>query len=337
MKGKQGIQASGGLSAKGSTVNVEAEGEANYLSGGTTSMDYSQGQFGNGAAGANDVESLDLTPPDLESPSYPSVPFLIPPERKFEEKAVIETEEELNTPEGRARIAKQQREDGVEGGGAATVEESSKPTGGTNNVVPAECKVIYATKNFSNDFRISKNFTLGMLIDGGVNGKHKLVDQMLTDSATGQARLFTVQEIVCNLANATENILEPLLGVLPGGIGGYKTQWQINSGYRMKGAVKAESATSDHPKGLAFDVGIIHPNNIQKTYELCQASEKIVPYNQIILEYAYPKSVWMHISYRAQNRQKWAFTMVNHHVYQRDSKGIPSGFVLLNTIPAPSK
>jgi predicted chitinase len=319
----------------GTAARLTSNGSMELLSSGNMRLDYSRGDFGNGANSAQFTDT-GLTPPTLQSPSYPSVPFLIPPERRFEEKAIVETEEDANTPEGRARIHKQQQTDGVAGATPPAPDETAKPTGGTETVVPTDCKIIYTTKNFTNDYRISKNFTLGMLIDGGVGGRHKLVDQMLTDFS-GSTRLYTVQEIVCNLAQTSQNILEPLLEVLPGNIGGYKKQWNINSGYRLKGVLKVESPTSDHCKGLALDIGIIDPNKIQKTYDLCVAAEKLVPYNQIILEYAHPTSVWMHISYKSEARMKWAFTMLNYKTYQRNAQGIPSGFVLLPTISPPSK
>ncbi len=329
------IQAAAGLSAKGSSVNVEAEGDANYLSGGSTRMDYSEGQFGNGADGANDVDNVELTAPELGNPANPVIPFLLPPERRFEEKAAVETPDELDTPEGRAFVDKEQRSEGVPNAPAPVATESATPSGGVDKKVPVDCKIIYSTKSFSNDFTMSKNFTLGMLMDGGVNGKHRLVDQELSDGKT--TRIYTAQEIVCNLSQSCQNILEPLLEILPGGIGGYKKQWNINSGYRLRGAIGGESATSDHPKGFAFDIGILHPNKYEKTYELVQKAEKLLPYDQIILEYAAPGSCWMHVSYKPENRRKMAFTMVNHSVFKRDARGIPTGFVLLDTIPPPSK
>ena len=88
---------------------------------------------------------------------------------------------------------------------------------------------------------------------------------MLKDTKSGPERLYTVPEIVCNMAQLAQNVLEPMLEVLPGGIGGYRTQWRINSGYRLRGAVGNESATSQHPKGQALDIGILLPNKAQAT------------------------------------------------------------------------
>jgi hypothetical protein len=52
------------------------------------------------------------------------------------------------------------------------------------------------------------------------------------------------------------------------------------------------------------------------------------------MEYRFPSSVWIHVSYNLNGSRKMAFTMVNDAVYKRDSRGMPSGFALLETIPA---
>jgi hypothetical protein len=322
------------MNIKGSTINQEAEGDANYLSGGTTNVDYAQGQFGNGADGAQDVADVPLTPPPATVGLSPVVPFAIPAEREFEEKTTAETPDDFETPEGRAASAQQARTEGVVGAPApVATEEAPAPSGGSKSEVPVSCDIIFARKEFSNDFRMSKNFTLGMLIDGGVGGKHRLVDQMLKESKSSPERIYTVQEIVCNLAQTAQNILEPMLEVLPGGIGGYKTQWKINSGYRLKGVVGNESPTSDHCKGHAIDIGIMLPNKYTSTYDIIQKAEKVIPYDQLILEYRHPGSVWIHVSYKPKNSRKMAFTMVNDSTYKRNAAGMPSGFVLVENIP----
>lgn len=331
------MQGVGATSVKGNTINVEAEGDANYLSGGNTNMDYSQGQFGNGADGATDVSPVELTPPDAGDPQNPTVPYLIPPERQSEELAANETPEDYDTPEGR-RNSKEQEINGVPGAPAPVATEEAVATkGAAGKDVPVDCKIIYTTKNFTNDYTISKNFSLGMLIDGGVNGKHKLVDQVLKESANSAERVFTVQEIVCNMAMSAQNILEPYLEVLPGGIAGYGKQWRVSSGYRLKGVVPTESPFSDHCKGHCFDIALMLPDRINKTYALVQQCEKIIKYDQIILEYRYPESVWIHTGYKPQGNRSMAFTMVNDSTYKRDAKGIPSGFYLVDTIPPKDK
>ncbi len=320
------------INQKSVNMNLESTADMNILAGATLHADYAEGQFGNGASGAVDVE---LTPPAVGIPVNSVVPYLIPPERQFEDKSSIETPDEWDTPEGRQQSNKETLQ-GVPNAPAPVASESAPlPSGGVSSKIPVDCQVIYATTNFTNDFVLSKNFSLGMVIDGGVGGKHKLVDQMLRESKTGPERLYTVGEIVCNLAQACQNILEPALEILPGGIGGYNKLWRINSGYRQVGGISTPH--SDHCKGLAFDIGILGNDKINKTYELVQKFEKLMPYDQIILEYRYPESTWIHISYRPKGTRKMAFTMVNDAIYHRNSAGIPEGFYLHDTIPPKAK
>jgi predicted chitinase len=321
-------QATGGISVKGATTNIEAEGASNYLSGGSTNMDYSVGNFGNGASGANDVEAIELPAPALGDPINPIVPYLIPPEREFEERTVVETPDDLETPEGRAKQAEDQRKTGIVGAPAPEASESAPaPRGGATAKTSVDCSIIFSTKSFTGDYRLSKNFTLGMLISGGFGGKHKLIDQQLKENKESAERTFTVQEIVCNLANTVQNILEPALEVLPGGIGGYNKQWAITSGYRLKGVVPYESPTSDHCKGRAVDIGLLVPDRYNKTYEIIQQMEKVCSYDQMILEYRHPDKIWIHSSFNVNGGRKTAFTMVNDKTFDKN------GFVLVSTIP----
>jgi len=336
--GNLGIQADGDLNAKAAgTYNLESAGEMNILSGGTMHVDYSEGQFGNGAGSAADVASFELAAPAAGDPLNPSVPYLVAPERQFEEKSAVETPEEWDTPEGRAIAATTARTEGTSGAPAPVADESSQPTGGSSSSTKVDCSIIFNTKDFTNDYKISKNFSLGMLIDGGVGGKHRLTDQMLKPHKSASERLYTVQEIVCNLAHAAQNVLEPALDLLPGGRSGFGTQWRINSGYRLRGITPNESPSSDHCKGHCFDIGLLLPDKNTKTYELIQKLEKVIPYDQLILEYRHPTSVWIHVGYKPENNRKMAFTMVNDATFARDKNGNPSGFHLIGEIPPKGK
>jgi predicted chitinase len=324
------FQAGQGTSIKSNAIEIESSADMNILAGGTLHADYAQGQFGNGASGGQDVADFTLTPPPAGDPLNPTVPQLIPPDRRVSEAATAETPEDYTTPEGRAESGKQSRESGVANPPApVNAEEPATASGGSNTDILVDCKVIYNTNNFTDDYRMSKNFTLGMLMDGGLNGKHKLVDQQL-QGADGQLRIFTVQEIVCNLAQTCQNLLEPALDILPGGIGGRNKLWKISSGYRLKGVVKTESPNSGHCKGLCLDIALMVPDRMRKTYELAVALEKILPYDQLILEYRYQDQVWVHMAYGGVGaRRKMAFTMVNDKTYTRGS------FTLLDSIPPP--
>jgi hypothetical protein len=111
------VAADEGFNLLGSTVNLESSGSMDILAGGTLSADYTQGQFGNGAAGSETIVAPDvaLTPPPVGNPLSPVVPYSIPPERQFEEKTVAETPDDFDTPEGRAASAETSRKEGVVG------------------------------------------------------------------------------------------------------------------------------------------------------------------------------------------------------------------------------
>lgn len=337
--GNFALQAKSVSIASDEGLNIESGSDMNILAGGSLHADYTEGQFGNGAAAASNVDITPANPSNFK-PINPTVPYLIPPDRKFEEKATAETPQDLNTPEGRASAATTAKKEGIPNPPAPAASESSPaPAGGTDTKVPVSCEVIYQTKNFTNDYRMSKNFTLGMLICGGVGGDHKLQDQMLSDvysgTAAGKLRLYTIQEIICNLATTAQNMLEPIVDTLPGGMGGYKKQWMITSGYRLKGVIPNESPTSSHCKGFALDVALITPDRYNKTYEIIQKIEKLIPYDQLILEYRHSSQCWIHMGYAEKGVRKQAFTMVNDKTYQGTyPKG---GFVLINSIPPTEK
>ena len=316
--GNISTQATGTLQAKASTMNQESTGSMDILAGGTLNVDYSQGHFGEGASGANDVETFTLDAPPAGDPQFKVFEDIPPLERSFEELTRHETPEEFNTPEGRRSSYEIKKDPEVLPPSAAVVEESSPVTsGGTDVKIPVDCKIIYTTKNFTNSYTLSKNFTLGMLIDGGLGKPHILVDQMLNEN--GKVRLYTTQEIVCNLAQLAQNVLEPLLEILPQGINGYRKQWKINSGYRYQVGT-GEDKKSQHCKGQAVDLGLIYKTRAEKidgTYDFVQRMEKIIPYDQLILEYRAPQSCWIHCSYIPTGRRKMAFTMLNDSSYPR--------------------
>ena len=329
--GNVNVKAGSAIKASGATVNVKGSGAVN--------VDYGTYNLGTGAAqsasSAADSKDVALTPPPAGVPLNSSIPYAQVPPRQFEEKAVIETPEDWDTPEGRARANKTIKEEGVAVGEPAVADESGGTiSGGASSAVTVDKTLINSTKDFTNDYRLSKSVVLGMVIAGGVGGKHKLTPQMLKPNANAQERLYTVQEIVGNLAETSNNVLERIMDVLPGGLAGYNSQWTITSGYRLKGVVSYESPTSDHCKGHCLDIALTIPDKFNKTFELIQKIEPLIVYDQLILEYRHPSSVWIHISYRKDNNRKQAFTMVNDKAFKRNAQGIPTGFYLINNIPA---
>lgn len=184
--------------------------------------------------------------------------------------------------------------------------EEYSPTGNKVNPIESSKKEeILATGMFTADYKLSEHFTLGMMFDGGFNNTHKLIAQ----------NGLTPQEIVANLSNLCENILEKYLPYLPDGIQGYGRKWLITSGYRMA------TGRSDHNLGRACDIQLTGRNK-DEHFNLIQKLEKVVSYDQLILEYRGRDSVWIHTGFRGKPNRKQAFTMVNDKYYK-------NGFVLL--------
>jgi hypothetical protein len=171
------------------------------------------------------------------------------------------------------------------------------------------CDAFAKQTEFPVTTKLSANFYLGDFVPGGGSGyicvassPHKLQDQ---DG-------LTKAQIVCNLKAVAENVLENIIKIIP------KSEIMITSGYRQKGLVGAESATSQHPKGQAVDIVLKkYSRDRKKHYDLIQQIASTVPHDQLILEYQDPGTVWIHISYSNTSNRKQQFTMNNHHTYSR--------------------
>lgn len=311
--------------AAGGSLNIRATGPVK-LDGSTFLQQSNAAGYAASVEGVSSIDGSALPAPAAGDPLYTSRPYFIPPERQFETTSHIETPDDWDSPEGRAVLNQAAKTEGATSIAAAALAEGTDVvSGGNKNPTTVNTSLILTTKDFTNDYRLSKNFSLGMLIAGGVNGSHKLVSQMLKSSKTAPERLYTVQEIVANLAETAHNVMEPALEVLPGGISGYNRLWKINSGYRLKGVIPEESATSNHCMGHCVDIGIIDPDKYNKTFEIIKLLETKVAYDQIILEYDKPAKCWIHIGYRKDNNRKQAFTMLRHEKYK------DRGFYLLTS------
>ena len=342
--GAMGVGVTGNLDMKAGTSKISSDGAMDLKAGGNMRLDYSRGDFGNGASSAtpgtpkNPADATALTFPPVGNPLGNSVLPLEPIERTEEKEKAGETEEDLATPEGRKLEHDKQKEVVGRENSSAPAETAPAPSGGKPDPKSkVDCAVIFTTDRFTDSYKLTKNFTLGMCVDGGVNGRHRLQNQELSDTNAGKGlRIYTPQEIVCNLANTVEACLEPLVAqeIMPEGMVGYKKGlWGINSGYRLRGVLSVESPTSMHCKGQALDIGLRGGDRYKRTYELVQKVERAIPYDQIILEYDNPASVWIHIGYNYKGgNRRMAFTMSRHKTYQRDAKGFPSGFVLLEPV-----
>jgi GH24 family phage-related lysozyme (muramidase) len=217
-----------------------------------------------------------------------SFPQLTVPNRKEEAAAIYETPED-GTPE-EIEAYKQRR---IAEGTATREELEAPPTvEGRQAVKPnnvpekeVESDVPPGTKEFDCSQKISKYYTLGDLTAG------------CTRKLRDQAGL-TADQIYANLKRLAVNVLDPLKEKYP--------NMKINSCLRL------ENTSSQHNKGQAVDVsfpGLSRADLYDRVLEV----QKIVPHDQMLLEYLTPGgNGWIHISFVANGNRGQVFTMNNH-------------------------
>lgn len=317
--------------AAGSNGFLSSSGTMNVVGGGITYVKGSQVQLNNGGTVATAGSAADepevataateaipalvhgMVPPAAGIPIYPRTAPLVGPEMHGEEQFMYELPSDGETGSSKAYI---QRASAKEGIWNTVKGEKVSGSGGSGSGAASPIQAaILSTGGFTADYKLSKHFNLGMMFDGGFNMKHRLVAQ----------NGLTEQQIVANLSALCENILEKYLTVLPDGILGLGKSWKITSGYRM-GASK-----SDHAKGRAVDIALVAGNNRKELHhKLIQQLDKLVPYDQLILEYRGKTQNWIHTGFRGNGNATFgggvsrgmAFTMVNDKTYG-------SGFTLL--------
>lgn len=126
----------------------------------------------------------------------------------------------------------------------------------------------------------------------------------------GNAGLSAAQ-VACNAKQLCANVLDILFArYAADGI-------KINSCIRAHKA--AAQTISQHEKGMAVDIGFTAYSGANRRFHYHRIACEImtlIRYDQIILEYADPNSVWIHISYDPQpTRPSRAFTLNNHHTW----------------------
>lgn len=144
---------------------------------------------------------------------------------------------------------------------------------------------INSATSFPESFRLSPNFTLGMLTTKCAVSNYTLKSQVTS------GRMYSEKEIVCNLRDLCYNILEPLKQMYPSMV--------INSGFRHGGA------KSQHERGQAADVAIPSvSSNGAAAWPIAQnIAGSNLPYDQFIFEQN--RTIWFHLSYdRTKSTQR---------------------------------
>ena len=289
VSGKMDLSVKEDLSIRAKSVNIEAySGDINMKASGTLAGDATNVHLNSGVAS---VPALS-TPLGKESPELPDFAKLVVITRGAEAAAHYETPEEgdpskyIDKRINDGTLDPDEKDSG-ETKAAAPVAPSNVPA------LPASCNLISQMDKFTADLQLSPHFTLGALTKGG---SRMPVAQMG----------LTPQEIVCNLKGLAENCLEPIIKRYPGMI--------ITSGFRRPNDVAESSKKSRHYYGEAADI-IIPGYDREKHYEAIQEIQKMIPYDQLILEYSGANTVWIHVSFKYKGNRSMAFTMRDHAVY----------------------
>jgi len=285
------IESSAAMNLKGGgALAMSAGGSMNIKAGGTMNMDYSRGNFGQGASSAAGAESANAGPAATEGEGAPEHEALKVNSRKDRAAAEYETEDDGDPTEFTKNATSNGSIDPTDQNPDQAAEETAKPKNNDKQPAGAKCDEIYGMTSYPNNMKLSPNFTVGALTKGGT--------RPISDTQG-----LAAKEIACNLKGLCEQVLEPIKKAYP--------SMTITSGYRRPGDVGASSATSQHYTGQAVDI-VISGFNRKKHYEAIQQIQQLVPYDQLILEYDGSSTVWIHCSFKYSGNRKQHFTMYHH-------------------------
>jgi hypothetical protein len=256
------------------------------------------------------------TPSVRGTPVNPRLDILTLPPRGISTDQFFETPEEGDSTQFRENQIQRGR---LSGNIVPTERDSSEaiPATPKQGKVPVGCDVFSKITEFPISTRLSSNFYLGDFLTPTPGGTNAYIcvattPQRLVDGPDG-----TKAEIMCNLKGFAENIMERIITVVP------KSEILVTSGYRARGTIGAiESTNSDHPRGCAVDIVLRNfGGNRRKHYELALELQRILPYDQLFLEYtgtATRGAVWIHIGYRAfQTSQRGIVGTIVGHSFNR--------------------
>lgn len=268
-------------------LHLQAGGETHLLSGGNINFEAPQVHAANGA---NSADTTGLSAPaGVRETSVPDFNPLTVITREAQAAGQYETPDEGDPTNYQNRqiqtgaIKQETLNSGEQTDIAAPAASTVQPMG-------ASCDAIYKMTTFDPSMPLSKNFTLSALTSRG------------SRMPVAQVGL-TPQAIVCNLKGLCENVLEVIHDYYP--------NMTITSGFRRPGDVANSSKTSQHYNGESVDIVI--PNLDRKGhYEAIQKLQQLLPYDQLILEYAGARTVWIHCSFKYTGSRKQFFTMRDH-------------------------
>lgn len=146
-------------------------------------------------------------------------------------------------------------------------------------------------KEAPESFKLSPNFTLGMLSSKAPCSQDKVVAQ----------KGLSYGDILSNLEVVAKNVCEPVFNLYPNML--------VTSGFRSE---QNCTATSQHGKGQAVDIQI---RGISKSeyFNIAKTLAQSLNYDQFLLEYSnYTNNPWIHISFVPGSNRKQVMTFWNN-------------------------
>lgn len=248
------------------------------------------------------TNSKRLVVPPVDSAHQKGGLNLVPPARHTDGIYKYETDEDWGSATGmkvkNSMIGTSDYEhNGNEAGSAI---DSAPVTGGSGSGAPLSPEKLAEINNitdFPSNYKLSDNFTLGMLTSA--QGK-VIKDTILPDGN------YSKHQLVANLSALCINILELVYKEL-----GPCRQQDPNGTWNITSGLRNETSGSFHNKGEACDIQL-SSRDITEHYDLAVKLEKILPYNQILLEYRNRgNSVWVHLSYSMKGSMKLCSTYID--------------------------
>ena len=270
------------INVSGST-NITSAGNILMKAGGVIAMDAENIYFNSGLASGLSFVG-DIAEKTFDSSQLPvntrGADVAINYEVCDEDPACVEAYKEKMVKEGLATREEMEKK--------PDVKEEKKPE--DNGVEPTvtECGIPEGKTDFTGQEQLSKYYTLSQLNAGN--------SRKLRNFAG-----VTASQAFCNLKALCQNVLDPIKAKYP--------NVQINSGYRTD-VPAGGSTTSQHLTGQAVDISFPGLSR-SELYDRILEIQKMVPYDQLILEYANGPG-WIHISFKTSGNRKQQFTM-NHH------------------------
>jgi len=157
-----------------------------------------------------------------------------------------------------------------------------------NSILDADYSLFVNQANIATGINISENYSIRQYMAASDN---------ITKIRSQHG--FSEGEIVQNLQYLSMNITEKTKELYP--------EMIISSGYRY------QKSGSQHEKGQAIDMQF-RGTNKTKYYDIAVALSKVLPYDQLILEYkdTGTQNPWIHVSYNKNGNRGEVYTYFNH-------------------------